>query len=160
MYLDKIDTEIGEVFIECNENFITKIFFEGENFSDAGITTVKIPLLEIAKGQLLEYFKGERKTFDLPLQNNGTPFRQKVWNELLNIKYGETKSYKDIAIAIGNEKACRAVGNANNKNNIGIVYPCHRVIGSNNKMVGYAGGIYRKEYLLKLEKENQNDWIH
>lgn len=84
----------------------------------------------------------------------GTEFQKKVWKELLNIPYGETRSYKDIAIAIGNGKACRAVGNANNKNPIAIIVPCHRVVGSNGSMTGYAGGLDIKEKLLKIEKYN------
>lgn len=90
--------------------------------------------------------------FDLPLDARGTEFQKKVWNELLRIPYGETKSYKDIAVAIGNEKACRAIGMANNKNPIPIIIPCHRVIGSNGKLVGYAGGLNVKEKLLNIEK--------
>ncbi|HSQ33599.1 MAG TPA: methylated-DNA--[protein]-cysteine S-methyltransferase [Peptostreptococcaceae bacterium] len=105
--------------------------------------------------QLDEYFKGIRKNFDLDLFFNGTEFQNKVWNELCNIPYGETATYKDMAIRIGNEKACRAVGNANNKNNIGIIIPCHRVIGSNGKLVGYAGELWRKEWLLEHEKRHR-----
>lgn len=102
--------------------------------------------------QLKEYFNGNRKIFDIPLEMNGTEFQKKVWNALLEIPYGETKTYKDIAIAIGNEKACRAVGMANNKNDIMIIIPCHRVIGANNKLVGYYYGIEMKEKLLDIER--------
>src|SRR5699024_8750818 len=100
------------------------------------------------KKQLLEYFNGERKVFDLKLNPKGTEFQKKIWNELIKIPYGETKSYSEIAKNIGNPKACRAVGNANNKNPIGICIPCHRVIGKNGSLTGYAGGIDKKEYLL------------
>jgi methylated-DNA-[protein]-cysteine S-methyltransferase len=109
-------------------------------------------LIKEAARQLNEYFNGERKVFDLPLDLTGTSFQTKVWQELLKIPYGETKSYKDVAIAINNPKACRAVGMANNKNRIMIVVPCHRIIGSNKKLVGYAGGLKLKEQLLNLEK--------
>lgn len=102
--------------------------------------------------QLKEYLSGKRKNFDIEIEMIGTEFQKKVWKELLNIPYGETRSYKDIAIAIGNGKACRAVGNANNKNPIAIIVPCHRVIGSNGSMTGYAGGLDIKEKLLKIEK--------
>ena len=85
----------------------------------------------------------------------GTAFQKKVWKALCSIAYGETRSYKEIAIQIGNERACRAVGMANNKNPIGILIPCHRVIGTNHKLVGYAGGLDKKAFLLKLEKENK-----
>lgn len=109
-------------------------------------------LIKEAARQLNEYFNGERKVFDLPLDLTGTSFQTKVWQELLKIPYGETKSYKDVAIAINNPKACRAVGMANNKNRIMIVVPCHRIIGSNKKLVGYVGGLKLKEQLLNLEK--------
>ena len=92
--------------------------------------------------------------FDLPLLKDGTDFQISVWNELLKIPYGETRSYKDIAVAINNEKAVRAVGMANNRNKISIFIPCHRVIGSNKKLVGYGGGLEIKEFLLNLEKRN------
>jgi methylated-DNA-[protein]-cysteine S-methyltransferase len=107
--------------------------------------------LEVEK-QLEQYFLGKLKKFDLKLKLIGTDFQKNVWNELINIGYGETVTYKDIAIKIGNEKGCRAVGNANNKNKIPIIIPCHRVIGSNNKLVGYAGGLDKKEWLINLEK--------
>ena len=112
-------------------------------------------ILKEAYKQLDEYFNGIRKNFDLDLFFDGTEFQNKVWNELCNIPYGETATYKDMAIRIGNEKACRAVGNANNKNNIGIIIPCHRVIGSNGKLVGYEGGLWRKEWLLEHEKRHR-----
>ena len=102
--------------------------------------------------QLSEYLKGERKGFDLPLLIKGTMFQQQVWKALLEIPYGETRSYKQIAVAIGNPKAVRAVGMANNRNPLLIVVPCHRVIGANGKLVGYGAGIEKKEFLLRLEK--------
>ncbi len=110
------------------------------------------PLLLTAKRQLEEYFAGERKLFTLPLKPKGTTFQQKVWKALLDIPYGETRSYKEVAIQAGNEKACRAVGMANNRNPIMILVPCHRVIGTNGAMVGYGAGISVKEYLLNLEQ--------
>ncbi|MEG0919389.1 MAG: methylated-DNA--[protein]-cysteine S-methyltransferase [Anaerovoracaceae bacterium] len=102
--------------------------------------------------QLEEFLEGKRKKFDLPLNPSGTEFQKSVWKELSNIPYGETKSYKDIAIAIGNPNGCRAVGLANNKNPIPIIIPCHRVVGSNGKLVGYAYGLKLKEKLLNIEK--------
>lgn len=102
--------------------------------------------------QLSEYFAGERREFDTPVTFiGGTPFQRKVWQELLKIPYGEVRTYKDIAREIGMPKAVRAVGGANNKNPISIIVPCHRVIGSNGALVGYGGGLDKKEYLLKLE---------
>ena len=105
------------------------------------------------KMQLDEYFRGERKTFDLPLAPKGTDFQKKVWNALQEIPYGETRTYGEIAAAVGNPKAARAVGMANNKNPIGIIIPCHRVVGANGKLVGYAGGMDKKEWLLQLERK-------
>ena len=110
------------------------------------------PLIKEAYSQLSEYLLGERKRFDLPLKPQGTVFQQQVWKALCDIPYGETRSYKQIAEAIGNPKAVRAVGMANNRNPLLIVVPCHRVIGANGKLVGYAAGIEKKEFLLKLEK--------
>ena len=110
------------------------------------------PLINEAYRQLSEYLLGERKRFDLPLNSQGTVFQQQVWKALCDIPYGETRSYKQIAEAIGNPKAVRAVGMANNRNPLLIVVPCHRVIGANGKLVGYGAGIDKKEFLLKLEK--------
>ena len=110
------------------------------------------PLINEAYRQLSEYLLGERKRFDLPLNPQGTVFQQQVWKALCDIPYGETRSYKQIAEAIGNPKAVRAVGMANNRNPLLIVVPCHRVIGAKGKLVGYAAGIEKKEFLLKLEK--------
>lgn len=106
--------------------------------------------------QLVDYLNGNITTFNLNLAPKGTDFQKKVWNELCNIPYGETRSYKEIAKLIGNKNACRAVGMANNKNPIHIIIPCHRVIGSNGKLVGYAGGIDMKHYLLDLETNNKS----
>jgi methylated-DNA-[protein]-cysteine S-methyltransferase len=102
--------------------------------------------------QLEEYFRGTRKEFSLKLLPQGTPFQKLVWQQLRKIPYGEVVSYGDLARAIGRAHAYRAVGGANNKNPIGIVVPCHRVIGSDGKMVGYGSGIWRKEWLLKHER--------
>ena len=109
-------------------------------------------LIKEAYSQLSEYLLGERKSFDLPLNPRGTVFQQQVWKALCDIPYGETRSYKQIAEAIGNPKAVRAVGMANNRNPLLIVVPCHRVIGANGQLVGYGAGIDKKEFLLKLEK--------
>ena len=105
------------------------------------------------KMQLDEYFRGERKTVALPLAPKGTDFQKKVWNALQEIPYGETRTYGEIAAAVGNPKAARAVGMANNKNPIGIIIPCHRVVGADGKLVGYAGGMDKKEWLLQLERK-------
>lgn len=108
-----------------------------------------------AANQLQEYFAGKRTTFDLALAPQGTDFQKQVWKALQDIPYGQTRSYREIAEAVGNPKAYRAVGSANNKNPLHIVIPCHRVIGSNGQAVGYAAGIQVKEYLLDLERKNR-----
>lgn len=105
--------------------------------------------------QLTEYEKGSRKKFDLPLHLIGTEFQKQVWNALLEIPYGETRSYQEIAIRIGKPKALRAVGGACNRNPIGIIVPCHRVIGKNGSLTGYAGGLSYKELLLNHEKDGK-----
>ena len=144
---------IGNLIIMEEENAIIKLCFkEQEIINIKDIQEFETPLLKKAKKQLEEYFEGKRKKFDLALRLNGTSFQNKVWKALLDIPYGETRSYKDIAIAVGNEKACRAVGMANNKNPISIIIPCHRVVGANGKLVGYGGGLDKKEKLLNIEK--------
>lgn len=146
------ETEIGKITIIEDGTSITHICFGESILKDANI--METYLLKKANEQLGEYFNGKRKLFELPLAPKGTEFQQKVWKALQQIPYGETYSYKDIAKNIGNIKACRAVGMANNKNPIPIFIPCHRVIGSNGKLVGYAGGLNVKEKLLEIEKQN------
>lgn len=124
-----------------------KIMLEKEDFGKQ----LETELLRKAVAQLQEYFQGERKKFDLPVKPKGTEFMMDVYNALLEVPYGETASYKDIAIKIGREKACRAVGNANNKNPIAIIIPCHRIIGHDGRLVGYEGGLEIKKALLSLE---------
>ena len=111
------------------------------------------PLLRQAAAELAAYFTGALREFTVPLAPKGTPFQQKVWAALREIPYGETRSYKEIAAMVGNEKACRAVGMANNRNPLPIFIPCHRVVGADGKLVGYAGGLDVKTFLLELEKE-------
>ncbi len=101
--------------------------------------------------QLIQYFQGQRRTFDFPVYQQGTSFQEKVWNELIGIKYGKTISYLELARRLGDTKVIRAAASANGKNNIAIVVPCHRVIGSKNDLVGYAGGLWRKKWLLQHE---------
>ena len=115
-------------------------------------TELETPIIQEAHRQITEYLKGERKVFDLRIRLRGTDFQQRVWIALLDIPYGETRSYKQIAEAIGNPKGMRAVGMANNRNPLLIVVPCHRVIGANGSMVGYGEGVEMKEFLLRLEK--------
>ena len=149
--------ELGTLGIGAIEDKITDLFFEYEieNIKKSSNYIIKeTTLIKKAASQLFEYLNEKRRDFNLPLLKEGTDFQISVWNELLKIPYGETRSYKDIAIAINNEKAVRAVGMANNRNKISIFIPCHRVIGSNKKLVGYGGGLEIKEFLLNLEKRN------
>lgn len=148
------ETELGIIGIRENNKSITNIYFSKVDTND---NIEETDLIKKCFKQLKEYFEGSRIKFDLPLDIKGTEFQNKVWNELLKIPYGEVKSYKDIAMAIGNEKVCRAIGMANNKNPIPIIIPCHRVIGSNGKLVGYAGGLNVKEKLLNIEKIDIKD---
>ena len=112
------------------------------------------PLLLEAKEQLLEYFAGKRKAFDLPLRADGTDFQKRVWDAMAHIPYGETRSYSQIAAQIGSPRACRAVGMACKCNPIAIILPCHRVVGAKGAPVGYAYGLSAKKYLLDLETMN------
>ncbi|MBL4934668.1 methylated-DNA--[protein]-cysteine S-methyltransferase [Clostridium sp. YIM B02515] len=144
-------TDIGEIGIAENGQAITNIYFQGESVPKDMVLNETNLIKEAAK-QLNSYFAGELRTFELPLALEGTEFMRSVWKALCEIPYGKTFSYKDVAQSIGNPKAVRAVGNANNRNPIPIIIPCHRVIGSNGKLVGYGGGLEIKKYLLELEK--------
>ena len=146
------DTLYGIIVIESNGSAITSIKITGAAKPEGKKTADK--LTDKAAGQLGEYFAGKRKIFDIPINPQGTKFQLCVWNALNDIPYGETRSYKDIATATGNPKACRAVGLANNKNPIWIIIPCHRVIGANGTLTGYGGGLEIKQKLLDLEKIN------
>lgn len=156
-YKIMVDTPIGKVEIVEEDNFIISTSFVEENIVRKDkmdkIEAKETDLIKKAKKQLGEYFKGKRKKFDLPLNPIGTEFMKQVWQALREIPYGETRSYFDIAERIGNPKAVRAVGMTNLRNPIGIFIPCHRVIGKNGKLVGYAGGLDKKEYILQLEEK-------
>ena len=158
MFYKIYDFEIGELAI-CEENekiVLVNVVKTKEDIEEMAKNSIQkeTSLIKNTKQQLDEYFAGKRKKFDIPIKLDGTDFQIKVWKELLKIPYGETCSYLDIAKCIGNPKASRAVGMANNKNKIIIIVPCHRVIGSNKKLVGYACGLDVKEKLLELEKGN------
>ena len=158
MFYKICDFEIGELAI-CEENgkiVLVNVVKTKEDIEEMAKNSIQkeTSLIKNTKQQLDEYFAGNRKQFDIPIKFKGTNFQVKVWKELLKIPYGETCSYLDIAKRIGNPKASRAVGMANNKNKIIIIVPCHRVIGSNKKLVGYACGLDVKEKLLELEREN------
>lgn len=154
-YWDTMESRIGTLTIVCDEAAITGLEFLGGE--PVGGVRKRTPLIEQAVCQLEEYMAGKRREFDLPLKPEGTEFQKKVWNALLAIPYGETRSYKDIAVSIGSPKAFRAVGSANNRNPISIIIPCHRVIGANGSLVGYGGGLPIKIELLNLEGV-KTDW--
>ncbi len=147
---------IGKIRIEEMDGKICAITSELEVDVADGIRE-ESPILQEARVQLEEYFAGGRKEFTLPLQLDGTAFQVSVWKALLQIPYGEVRSYGEIAKAVGNPKASRAVGMANHKNPIMVVVPCHRVIGANGALVGYAGGLEKKQYLLNLEKAHKEN---
>ena len=160
MFYKIYDFEIGRILIVEDRNYIIRVkilndesYYLDEKIFKVG-TKKETMLIRKTKLELIEYFAGKRKTFDIPIKLNGTDFQVKVWKELLKVPYGKTCTYLDIAKKIENPNAARAVGMANNKNNIQIIIPCHRVIGSNKKLIGYAGGIKVKERLLKLERDN------
>lgn len=120
---------------------------------EPGVPAENHSVLMEARGQLCEYFAGRRERFDLPLDFHGTEFQKRVWAALLTIPFGETRSYADIARQIGKPAACRAVGAANGRNPISIIAPCHRVVGANGALTGFAGGLKAKQYLLVHERE-------
>lgn len=143
---------VGTLGIAQDEKGVTNIFFrQRDALSDA--LTEETDLIKRAAAQLDEYFAGTRTAFDIPLSFYGTEFQKKVWHALCTIPYGETRSYKQIAEQAGCPGGARAVGMANNQNPIMIVVPCHRVIGANGKLVGYASGVDVKKFLLDLEKK-------
>lgn len=150
-------SDLDDIYIGAKDNYIVGLFIGKAEFlewkKEKDVEKVEDdPLLKEAALQVKEYIRGERKEFQLPLRLNGTPFQKAVWNALLQIPYGETKSYQEIAVAIGNPKAVRAIGQANKANPISIIVPCHRVIGKNGHLTGYAGSrTDLKAKLLQIE---------
>ena len=153
LYYGYYKSPIGNLRIVVDENSLVALDFNEDEKKQSD----EHRYIKEVKKKIDEYFKGTRELFDLNIKINGTDFQNKVWNELTKIPYGETISYKELAARIGNDKACRAVGNANNKNKISIVIPCHRVVGSNKKLVGYAGGLEKKEWLINHENKVTNE---
>ena len=141
---------VGELLIVCTETALLSLGVR--KVQESAEDKENNPVVQQTIKELEEYFAGNRKVFTVPLDLRGTEFQKKVWEALREIPYGETRSYKEIAEKIGNPKASRAVGMANHRNPIGIVVPCHRVVGANGKLTGYAGGIPMKQALLELEK--------
>lgn len=159
MQLHFIDmpSPVGRLKLVANSQALVAVVWENEQpkclSSKQLLPCADHPILLATQKQLSEYFAGQRQHFDLPLTFEGTEFQQKVWQALLSIPFAETRSYRDIAAQIGNVKAVRAVGAANGKNPISIIAPCHRVIGANGQLVGFAGGLNNKHILLQLEQQ-------
>lgn len=147
MYTETMNTPIGTLLIQASARGITHV-----DFIDSEIPTDRPNALTTAcRQQLQAYFDGKRKVFDLPLDQQGTVFQKSIWSSLLTIPFGQAVSYRDIADMVNNRKAVRAVGAANGKNPIAIIVPCHRVIGADRTLTGYAGGLQRKAWLLEHE---------
>lgn len=156
VYYTSVTCHVGELIMTAQDDGLTGVYFDVNNLhAQIGHDLEENrdqPILFEAVRQLHQYFSNERKNFQIPLVYQGTAFQQAVWKELLAIPYGETRSYSDIAQAIENERAVRAVGQANKANPLMIFIPCHRVIGKNAKLTGYAGNqVSKKQWLLKLE---------
>ena len=152
-YFGQYESPLGLITIQCDEQGITGIWFEthATRPEDLGAQEQDLPLLQQAKSQLEQYFARQRHEFTVPLSLYGTVFQCQVWRALMSIPFGETRSYQDLAEQIGNPKAVRAVGSANGRNPISVLVPCHRVVGKNGQLSGYAGGVERKQALLELE---------
>jgi O-6-methylguanine DNA methyltransferase len=163
--LKLIDTPVGKMRIGATDEGICLFDFQYRRSIDTIMRRIEThtndkfgdgehPHFQLLETQISEYFAGQRKEFDVPLHFAGTPFQKIVWNGLLQIPYGETRSYKKQSIFLGNEKAIRAVAGANGENGIAIIVPCHRVIGENGSLVGYGGGLQRKKWLLEHERKH------
>lgn len=154
----EMNSPVGILKLVAHDQALVAVLWENENPKRVRLAQLienkNHPVLLETQKQLNEYFQGQRTQFDLALDFAGTDFQQKVWQALLTIPFGETRSYKQIAEQIGNVKAVRAVGAANGKNPISIIAPCHRVVGTNGKLVGFAGGLENKDILLKIEKRS------
>ena len=148
MYFYTYNTKIGNITIVATNDYITNLYI---NYNNIKAIQEETKLIKQTFNEIKEYLNKERKYFSIPIQVKGTDFQKKVWQELLKISYGETRSYKDIAININNSKAYRAVGTAIKNNPIPIIIPCHRVINSNKNLGGYAYGLEIKNLLIKLE---------
>lgn len=154
MLYNYFETPLGVVYVATNGTHITHMRFKGQRYFEAvpkGWKKGDHKLFDEVKKQVLEYFAGRRKTFELPLAPQGTEFQKGVWGIVQNIPYGELKTYADVAKKTGNVKAVRAVGTAIGRNPLCVVVPCHRVVSSSGTLAGYAGGLKRKQHMLALE---------
>jgi methylated-DNA-[protein]-cysteine S-methyltransferase len=150
VYSTYYHSPVGVLRISGTESYISEVHFMNEDEAMVAVDYLPPTLINCTE-QFIQYFNGERRNFDLPINQLGTAFQQEVWIELRTIPYAKTISYLDLARKIGDSKATRAVANANGKNNIAIIVPCHRVIGSNKELTGYGGGLWRKKWLLEHE---------
>ena len=155
-------TQIGILEIKATSEHITAVLFtktlktQDRIVESSQFAKSDHPLIHTYEKQLEEYFNGQRMKFDLPIKQEGSPFQQKVWAALTGIPYGSTLSYFELSSRIGNIKAIRAVGTSNGKNSLSIIVPCHRVIGKNGELTGYAGDLWRKKWLLDHEGKYAN----
>ena len=151
MYFDFVETPIGSMRVECTDDFVYSIEFL---FGTPSSSPKPNHLTDDVVFQVSQYFKGRLTNFDLPLHLGGTEFQNQVWDELLHIPYGHILTYGQLAAKLGDPNKVRAVGAANGRNSLVIIIPCHRVVGASGQLVGYAGGLQRKQWLLQFEKEN------
>jgi methylated-DNA-[protein]-cysteine S-methyltransferase len=142
---------VGLLKIGGTENYISEVSYHDVTQKSEGGKKNMPPMIIQCIEQLIQYFHGERRVFELPVSQAGSPFQQRVWNELAVIPFGRTISYVELARRTGDPKATRAVATANGKNNVAIIIPCHRVIGADRTLVGYGGGLWRKQWLLEHE---------
>jgi methylated-DNA-[protein]-cysteine S-methyltransferase len=157
MFISFYNSPLGVLRIMVKESYVTEIHFcTDDELKDSMVTTGFHPLLQQCTEQLIEYFQGARRIFEFPVHQSGTPFQQSVWGELTGIPFGKTISYMNLARKLGDPKVIRAAAATNGRNKIAIVVPCHRVIGSNHEMIGYAGGIWRKKWLIQHEQKIAN----
>ena len=150
LFTTSYNSPLGRLKINCSDDYLNAVLFSAEERGSSD----EHPLLHLCVHQLDEFFSGERKEFDLPIQQVGTGFQLKVWELLLRIPFGKTISYQQLATQYGDLKAIRAVAAANGRNNLAIIVPCHRVIGTNQSLTGYAGGLWRKKWLLEHEAKH------
>lgn len=149
LYQGNLDTPVGQLVVSANEKGITSVSFtDSDTIEDLAPSS---PLTDACIQQLEAYFNGDLKDFNLPLAPEGTPFQLRVWDALQSIPHGRTTSYGELALKLGDIKTTRAVGTANGSNPIAVIIPCHRVIGADGSLTGYAGGLWRKQWLLKHE---------
>jgi len=155
LFYKEIESPVGKLKLVASSNALVAVLWEREQLNRVKLDTATLdpqhPILLETERQLAEYFSGKRIDFDLPLQPDGSEFQKKVWRALREIPFGQTRSYRDLAKAVGSSRAARAVGAANSKNPLSIVVPCHRVVGANGSLTGFAGGVETKAALLALE---------